>query len=157
LVFFSFTLVEEDCKGWFQMGLFIDFSKGLTGVLFELKCKMKNKDNHSHLLHSSWCTLGPICGSRAEIFISLTFNPSIHPYTRRHHSQSTLTVIHIKFRNSEIPNLSKTNHTYAHATHPTSSITHTHMTMSGDDECERWLWVVMTSVRGDCECERWLW
>jgi hypothetical protein len=33
----------------------------------------------SFYFSSEWCTLGPICCPRAEIFISPTFNTSIHP------------------------------------------------------------------------------
>jgi hypothetical protein len=74
--------------------LVIYYSKGLTGVLFELKCKMKNNNNHSHLSHSQ--------------------SPLTLVVTTHSHGYSLKIQTH--------PNLSKTNHTYAHTTHPTSKI-----------------------------------
>jgi hypothetical protein len=76
------------------MGLVIYYSKGLTGVLFELKCKMQNKDNHNHLSHSS---------------SPLTLVVNTHSHGHSHKIQNHT-------------NLTKTNHTYAHTTHPTSNI-----------------------------------
>jgi hypothetical protein len=61
---------------------------------------MNNKDKHSHLSHSQ---------------SPLTLVVTTH--TRRHHSQSRSSH---KIQNQ--PNLSKTNHTYPHTTHPTSNI-----------------------------------
>jgi hypothetical protein len=84
------------------MGLVIYYSKGLTGVLFELKCKMKNKDNHSHLSHS-----------QSPLTLVIT--------NHSHHSQSTftVTVIHIKFRTTLIY---RKTITLMHTQHPTSNI-----------------------------------
>jgi hypothetical protein len=61
----------------FQMGLVIYFSKGLTGVLFILKCKMKNKDKHSHLSHS-----------QSPFTLTVTF------HNHSHHSYSLTVTFH---------------------------------------------------------------
>jgi hypothetical protein len=93
------------------MSLVIYFSKGLTGVLFKLKCKMKNKDKHSHLTHSQsllTITVTTHTHSQSPLILTVTTN------TRNHHS------------NSEPPQSFKTTYTCAHTTHLNSSNMHIH-------------------------------